>query len=231
MNVGRLIIPFLVAATLLAILPPRALPFQRNQLTMVVWGMPFEDALFRDGYARDFESLNPGWTVHYQRYRDVVPKYKAWHVIGRGADVMRLPITDYHSMLALGIIEPLNRFIDDPDIGLSQAEKADYLPFLWDVLDVDGIRAGMPSDNAQYGLYFNPALFDAHNAHHPDSPLSYPNETWTWNDVQHAAAELTLRNEREITQYGMLFDLWAWPFMAFHAQAGGVFGTTNTRRP
>lgn len=221
MNVGRLIIPFLVAATLLAILPPRALPFQRNQLTMVVWGMPFEDALFRDGYARDFESLNPGWTVHYQRYRDVVPKYKAWHVIGRGADVMRLPITDYHSMLALGIIEPLNRFIDDPDIGLSQAEKADYLPFLWDVLDVDGIRAGMPSDNAQYGLYFNPALFDAHNAHHPDSPLSYPNETWTWNDVQHAAAELTLRNEREITQYGMLFDLWAWPFMAFHAQAGG----------
>lgn len=221
MRPGRIVIPLLAIATLLVVIPPRAVPIERNELTMVVWGMPFEDALFRDGYARDFEAMNPGWTVHYQRHRDVVPKYKAWHVLGRGADVMRLPITDYHAMLALGIIEPLDRFIADPDTGLSVAERADYLPFLWEVLEVDGVRAALPSDNAQYGLYYNPALFDAYNAVYPETPLEYPNDSWTWADLKRAADALTRRTDGQITQYGLLFDLWAWPFMAFHAQAGG----------
>ena len=36
-----------------------------NQLRMAVWGMPFEDKLFEDGFARDFEMLHDGISVKY----------------------------------------------------------------------------------------------------------------------------------------------------------------------
>ena len=44
----------------------------------------------------------------------------------------------------------------------------------------DGERYALPSDSAQFGLYYNRALFDAYNASHPDDPLGYPNAEWTW---------------------------------------------------
>ena len=68
---------------------------------MAVWGMPFEDQLFEDGYARDFEQLHPGISIKYGRYEDVTEKYYTWHLLKRGADVMRVPITDYQENFTL----------------------------------------------------------------------------------------------------------------------------------
>ena len=220
--------PACIGAILLAlvtgilIVPRRVLLPHDQTLTFVVWGMPFEDALFRDAYARGFEAEHPGWRVEYQRYADVRDKYNAWNVLGRGADVMRLPVTDYHDMIRKGAIEPLDRFINDPALGLSAAEQSDFLPAIWSQLDVNGSRFALPSDNAQYGLLYNIALFDAHNAAHPDAPIPYPDEHWTWDDLRRAAQSLTKTDAAGNTaQYGIAFDLWAWPFMAFLAQAGG----------
>lgn len=201
-------------------------------LRMAVWGMPFEDELFRDGYARDFETLHPTVRIKYEKYAEVAPKYFAWHVLGRGADVMRVRVTDYHALVAAGAVEPLDRFIDDTTIGLTVDEQADFTPALWDVLRIDGVRYALPSDNAQLGLYYNPKLFDRYNEQHPDTPISYPDAAWRWDDLVDAASRLRIVDASGRTvQFGIDFALGPWPFMAFFAQAGGELwdkaGTTT----
>jgi len=208
----------LALLTLAALIPPSIRPREDRSLLLTVWGMPFEDLLFHDFYADGFEAQHPGWTVEYQRHNDIVEKYKAWHLQGRGADVMRLGIDHYHAMVQLGIIAPLDEFMHDPEIGLTEEELADYPPAIMEVLEIDGRIHALPSDNAQYGLYYNRAIFEAHS----DNPIHSPSAEWTWEDLKRAADALTVRDERgNIVQYGIAFDLWAWPFFTFLKQAGG----------
>ncbi len=222
MRGSHLVILVLAAITAICVVPPRAEVDSRHRLAFTVWGMPFEDRLFEDGYARGFEALHPGVEVKYERYVDVTEKYFAWHLLGTGADVMRVRITDYHALVARGILEPLDRFINDPELGLSIAEQADFFPAIWDQLEIDGERYALPSDNAQYGLYYNKAIFDRYNAEHIDEPLEYPNAAWTWADLLDASRTLTVRDdEGRVVLYGIDFTLWSWPFMAFFAQADG----------
>jgi multiple sugar transport system substrate-binding protein len=220
---SHLVLVLLVLGTVFALVPTQALRGDETSLLMVVWGMPFEDQLFRDGYARDFETAHPGVEVRYARYPDVIAKYEAWHTVGRGADIMRMPIPNYPDMVAKGMLADLTPFMDDPNIGLSEAERADFFPWVWGALDVDGRRYALPSDNSQYGVHYNRALFDAYNAAHPDDPLGYPDATWTWADLRRARRLLERRNAAgRVEQYAVSFDLWAWPFLAFYKQAGGV---------
>ena len=223
MRAGRLVALLIALATAAALVPSRPDSDAQTTLTMTVWGMPFEDALFRDGYARGFEARHPEIRVDYQRYGpDLVHKYYAWNLLGRSADVMRIQITDYHALVARGVIEPLDPWINHPDFGLSQADRDDFVPSIWNRIDIDGRRYALPADNAQYGLYYNRAIFDAYNAAHPDRPIEYPHADWTWADLLDASRRLTVVDETGATvQYGIGFHLWSWPFMAFFSQAGG----------
>lgn len=215
------VLVLLVIATAVVLVPARAL-HSNDTLLMTVWGMPFEDKLFKDLYAEGYAKLHPEISVRYERYVDVIPKYEAWHAVGRGADVMRLPITNYHAYVAKGMLYPLNAFLNDPQIGLDAAAQADFFPMIWDALALDGERYALPSDNAQYGLYYNRTLFDDYNAAHPDAPLSYPSAAWTWDDLRDASRKLTQRDSQgTVTQFGVSFEIWAWPFLTFFEQAGG----------
>lgn len=222
MRTSQLIGGLVVAVTALVSLPPLGCPGQGRALKMAVWGMPFEDRLFEDVYARGFEALRPGVQVDYQRYVNVMPKYEAWHAVGRGADVMRLPITDYYACVEKGMIADLTPLMDDPEIGLSADARADFFPWIWDALELDGRYYALPADNAQYGVYYNKTIFDRYNAAHPDAPLTYPSREWTWAELEQAVEALTITGPGgETVQAGIAFDLWAWPFLAFFQQAGG----------
>ncbi|MDY7109744.1 MAG: extracellular solute-binding protein [Planctomycetota bacterium] len=222
MRFSHLLILILVGATLICIVPPPAEDEPELHLRMAVWGMPFEDNLFRDIYAREFARMHPGLQIKYEKYVDVTDKYLAWHILGTGADVMRVPITDYHTLVSRGVLEPIDGYLAHPEYGLGPAEQTDFMPALWDALLVDGQRYALPSDNAQYGLYYNRTIFDRYNEAHPADPVPYPDGSWTWNDLHRAAEALTVRDARgRIVQYGFDLELWPWPFMAFLAQAGG----------
>ncbi|MCL4210452.1 MAG: sugar ABC transporter substrate-binding protein [Phycisphaeraceae bacterium] len=232
MRSSHLTILLIAAVTLIVATPRRVVPLASRELTMAVWGMPFEDLLFRDRYARGFEELHPGWRVRYQRFvsAGLIPKYQSWHFARRGADVLRLPITNYHAMVELGLIEPLDRFINDPEVGLSSEERADFFPHVYSLLDVDGSVHALPSDNAQMGLFYHRDVFDAYNAAHPNEPISYPDSSWTWDDLRRVARLMTERSgDGRVVRHGVVFDLWAWPYLAFLRQAGGaIWDETGT---
>ena len=224
------IIALIVAATAAVIAPPM---FQRGPgpagssddtvLLFTVWGMPFEDRLFEDVYADGYTALMPGVRVDYRRYgSDLLQKYNTWHTLGRGPDVMRLRVTDYHGMVARGMLEPLTARIADADSGISADDLADFPPHIMDILWIQGELYALPEDNAQYGLFYNKAIFDAYNAAHPGEPIGYPNADWTWEDLRDAARRLTVRSATgEIDIAGIDFAIWSWPFMTLFAQAGG----------
>ena len=190
---------------------------------MTVWGMPFEDRLFRDIYARGFERERPDVRVEYGRFADVRLKYNAWHAQRRGPEVMRVEATWYIDMARRGLLEPLTPYIDDPVRGLT-AERFEKIPeHLRRILEVDGEIYGLPQDTAVFGLLYNKDIFDAYNAANPDRPLTYPSEQWTWDDFRRAAKALTVRDARgRLERAGFGVALWAWPFLTLQAQAGGA---------
>ncbi len=206
----------LVAITAAYVLSPVWGAASRDEFQLVVWGMPFEDRLFEDGYARDFEVRHPGLEVRYDRYPDPIRKYYAWHLRGHGADVMRLNSDQYHRMVARGLLEPLDRFLDDPETGIPESERADYPPSVWERLEIDGSRYALPSDHNLYGLFWNRAMFAAKGVEPPD-------ESWTWDDLRAAAAALEeVDAEGKVVVHGIDFWLFHWPFYAFLRQAGGT---------
>ncbi|MCC6676218.1 MAG: sugar ABC transporter substrate-binding protein [Phycisphaerales bacterium] len=243
MRPSRLIILAILIATLAVVLWPAASRVMgrangRSTLLFTVWGMPFEDRLFLDRYAKGWERLNPSITVDYQRLvgDGLLAKYNAWAAQGRGADVMRLRITDYLGMVERGMLEPLDDFISDPDLGLPPDELADFPPQIMQLLRIvapsDGPGSArlyaLPQDNAQYGLFYNRAIFAAYNRDHSDSPAPYPSPDWTWHDLRRVAKMLTTYDDRgRIDTAGIDFFMWSWPFLTFHAQAGGELWTAD----
>lgn len=191
-------------------------------ITYTVWGMPFEDRLFEERWARGFERAHPGIRVEYERYPDAVVKYNAWHARGWGPEVMRLPITDYHTMVRRGMLERLDPYIEAPGSGLSPAEMAGFPSMLIEALRVDGALYALPEDSAQFGLFFNKSIFDAYNAANPGEPIEYPDGSWNWEMMRTAARKLAARDERgRMAVQGIDTTIWAWPFINFFAQAGG----------
>ncbi len=225
MRVSTAALAALILATAAVLIPPRVASFGRDTLTMTVWGQPFEDRLFKDSYALGFETLHPGVAVDYQRHSDVDAKYNVWHAQGTGPEVMRLRITTYHQMVARGMLEPLDTFINDPRSGLTPAELAAFPPQLLQSLRVDGHLYALPEDTAQVGLYFNRAIFDRHNREHPDDPVTYPTSACTWDDLRSAAKKLT-DTSAGVSGFDMV--IWEWPFMQFFFQAGGELWTSDS---
>src|SRR5690606_593654 len=222
MTRGSIVFVIVVAAVTLGVLfAPGNKRLGTGAIIFTVWGAPFEDRLFKDIYARGYEAIG-AVEVDYQRHSDVLMKYNAWHARGLGAEVMRLRITDYHMMVQRGMLEPLSPFIEDPEVGLSAAEMAAFPAGIIETLTVDGTLYALPEDTAQFGLYYNRAIFDTYNAANPDDRIEYPNADWTWDDLRAAARKLTQVGpgvEREIRGFDLV--LWEWPYMHFFLQAGG----------
>lgn len=209
---------------------PRAGAAGTKTVTMAVWGMPFEDRLFRDRYAREFERLNPGVAVDYQRHADLLPKYNAWHARGLGAGVMRVRLTDYHQLAERGVLEPLDAYIADPQDGMSVEELAQFPANLWAAVETGGKHYALPQDNAQYGLYYNEDLIARHNAGSTTDAVSPPDSTWNWETLRRAARLLTKKDAAgNVVVRGIDLTVWAWPFMHFFAQAGGELWSADGR--
>ncbi len=113
----------------------------------------------------------------------------------------------------------LDDFIaEDKDFSLD-----DYFPVTVKSARYRGKIYALPDDGSPVAIVYNKDLFDEYNSKHPDKPLTYPGEKWTWDDFRHAAKALTADNDGDgqTDVYGASISFWRnrWPIPVW--QNGG----------
>ncbi len=130
-----------------------------------------------------FEAEHPDIAVEIH----VTPFSSYWTTLktamrgGSAPDVFWMNAVNLQLYAAGGVLQPLDEFIerDGFDMGVHPDE-------LLRMYTYKGTRYAMPKDFDTIGLWYNKELFDKKG-------IEYPDESWTWDTVRDAAAELTDR--------------------------------------
>ena len=120
---------------------------------------------------------------------------------GSAADVFHMNGPNIYKYADAGVIAPLDDYIAN-----SSLDMANYPEAMNTLYNVGGAQYGIPMDYDTIGLWYNKELFDA-------AGVAYPDETWTWEDLEAAAAALT---DPEAGVYGIA---------AGYNDQGGFFNT------
>ncbi len=151
-------------------------------ITWAMWGSGAEIATHQ-AVADAFMESHPDIKVeiYSEPWNDYFTKVQTLWASGDPAaipDVLFLWPTPRYA--AEGVLENLDPFIADAGYDLN-----DYWPALLESAMYDGSVYGFPRDISVEVLYYNKDIFD-------QAGVAYPDETWTWADLQAAAEKLTV---------------------------------------
>src|SRR5678815_5617286 len=79
-------------------------------IEMSVWGMPWENDLYKDIYIPEFEALNPGIKVKFHHFEDYGNKVKLTFAGDIAPDVMRMGNEGGPEWIKHGIALPLDKY-------------------------------------------------------------------------------------------------------------------------
>ena len=193
-----------------------AMPEGAVTVTWGMWGSP-EEIETHQAVADAYMAANPEVTIEIwaQPWGDYFTKLQTLWAAGDGEaipDVLFLsPIPTY---AADGVLEPLDSYI-----AASGTDVDDYWPGVLRTTSYEGQIYGFPRDIGINILYYNKDHFD-------EAGLSYPDESWTWDDLRAAAEALTIKAASgRIEQYGLGMEGGKYPeFML--SNGGGMFDDT-----
>jgi len=184
-----------------------ALAQEKVEVSMSVWGMPWEDFLYNDVLIPKFEAQNPNISVKFNRYEDYSSKLIILFAAGEAPDVMRDNMTQGLGLhIVKNMLMPLDDFIKGPNgVDMSDYIDVPFKTFWW----TDHIYF-LPTDINNYNvLSYNKDLFN-------NAGIEYPDYSWTLQNLENAAKKLTGEGK-----YGFLWEL---PFTMFYStlyQMGG----------
>lgn len=168
-------------------------------LTWAFWGSP-EEAKTHQKVADAFMAGHPNIKIETMvaPWSDYFTKIQTLWAGGDSSvipDVLFLWPTPRYA--AEGVLENL-----DPWIKKSGYDLSDYWPALLESAMYNGSVYGLPRDIGLEVLYYNKDIFDA-------AGLSYPDDTWTWDDLLVAAEKLSIPGERyALGMEGGKYQLW-----------------------
>jgi len=168
---------------------------EKVELTMSVWGMPWEDKLYTDFAIPQFEAKYPHIKVNFVRFEDYWNQLLIRHAGGNAPDVMRNADEDFGQMRMRGALHPLTSYVEASNLDLS-----DFHDIAIDALTVDGELWALPQDLSPRNLlYYNKAMFD-------EAGISYPTADWTLEDLVDAAKKLTKGSRPRVQQWGITWS-------------------------
>lgn len=142
------------------------------------------------------------WDTLYQQLATSLPT-------GEGPDITAFATERIGGYAESGAIMPINDIYESGEVDSSK------IPEVFDQnLRYDGDYYGVPVNIASLALYYNKDLFD-------EAGIDYPNDDWTWDDLEEAAIALSKEVDGE-QQYGFGMatnnTIQMWPIMIW---AGG----------
>jgi len=148
-------------------------------LTYGIW-----DAAFKPGLEKviaEFNKVEPDITVDVQPITgdEYWTKMQAAATAGTAPDVFWMNEPHFLEYAIHDQLTPLSELIEADGVDVSK-----FPPGLIEAYQVDGEQYALPWITAMVGLWYNKSLFDRHR-------VGYPDDSWTWDSVRDAAAELT----------------------------------------
>ncbi|MEM7736771.1 MAG: sugar ABC transporter substrate-binding protein [Deinococcota bacterium] len=169
----------------------------QTTVTWAMWGSP-EEIATHEAVADAFMAENPDieieiWSRPWGDYFTTIQTLWAAGDASVIPDVMFLsPIQSY---AADGVLEPLASYIEATDYPVD-----DYWPSLLEFGIYDEQIYGLPRDIGLEVLYYNKDIFD-------EVGVSYPDESWTWDDLQAAAEQLTnVTNSGRVIRHALAME-------------------------
>ncbi|KAF4407457.1 MULTISPECIES: sugar ABC transporter substrate-binding protein [Streptomyces] len=159
--------------------------------------------------AKAFEAEHPEISVKIE----VTPFDAYWTTLktamrgGSAPDVFWMNAVNIQLYASNGVLRPLDEFIerDGFDMGVHPGELVGMYSY-------GGERYAMPKDFDTIGLWYNKELFDR-------AGVPYPDDTWTWDTLRDAAAELT---DPSRGVHGITGEMWRqYTYYNTIPQAGG----------
>ncbi|WP_245628044.1 ABC transporter substrate-binding protein [Shouchella shacheensis] len=99
---------------------------------------------------------------------------------GSGPDIFWMNAVNFYEYAEPGLIKNLEPFIAGDD----EFSKEDYYESIVELYSYEDQLHGAPYFVDAVGLYYNKELFD-------QAGIDYPDESWTWEDIETVGAELT----------------------------------------
>jgi multiple sugar transport system substrate-binding protein len=163
-----------------------------------------------------FEAENPGITIAYNTadYGSYFTKVQTDFAAGNPPDVFELNYENFVTFASRGTLLPITDFLAASD----EIGTGTFYPAALEAFARDGVQYGLPITFSTVVLYYNEDLFDA-------AGVSYPDDSWTWDDVLAAAAAITRSDDRV---WGISQPVQFWEFYKAAAQAGGGLSVSPT---
>jgi multiple sugar transport system substrate-binding protein len=165
-----------------------------------------------------FEKKNPNIhvTLQVSPYMDYWTKLQVDATAGTAPDAFWMLGDKFQLYAANNQLLQLDSAIKDAKVDMSVYPKP-----LVNLFNYKGHQYGLPKDFDTIGLWYNKQLFDA-------AGVSYPTTSWTWTDVQNAAAKLT---NKATGTYGIAAPVNRQEgFYNTVAQAGGSIISANGKK-
>lgn len=169
-----------------------------GDITYLTWGEPSRGTSMQK-IADEFMKYYPNIKVTVDCAGDnFTTKFMTLAAAGTPADVVLVNELYGTGYYCNGMYENLTPMLEnDPEY---KAEVMDKIPDnVKNVFDWQGDIFALPTMNYVFSLYYNKDMFDA-------AGISYPDATWTWEDIRKAANALTKKDDSGVTtQYGIYF--------------------------
>jgi len=166
--------------------------------------------------ADEFEAVNPGIKIDIQ----VNSWDNYWTALEAAATGGSLPDTFWMHSNNIYYYGANDQLLDLTSYieASSEVDLANYPEGLNSIYNIEGKQYAVPKDYDTIALWYNKNLFD-------EAGISYPDDTWTWEDLKEAAKKLT---KDDGSQYGMCAGLHNQEgYYNFVYQAGGEIITDD----
>lgn len=200
----------------------------RTTITVLHWsgeGGPEEDEIVERSL-REFEAANPGLRVKRINPGDAgsfYTKLQTMMAAGEPPDVFYVGNERIPSFASLGLLEPLDRFVQE-DAGSKEPGALrldDFYPQVVDAFRYDGTNAGrgtlwgIPKDFTTVGFYYNKDVFRK-------AGVPFPKPDWTWDDFVSTARAIHRATGPDGERYvGAEFVTWPAMVRAYLFTEGG----------
>ena len=172
----------------------------KAELSVIHWGSQEEKELVAS-WISEFNEQFPDVEIQQihvpSNYWD---KVAALFAAGTPPDLMFMGYPEMAFYVEEDTLLPLDDYLDnDPDVSRDM-----YFPALMEAFTRDGKLYGISKDWNSQVMYYNKTMFD-------EAGLSYPDDTWTWDDLLDAAKKMTndANSDGIVDQWGFVTDVGA----------------------